>query len=286
VDAVELLLAEVDLAHAGLLMLVGLLAGVVGGMLGIGGGIVMIPALVFIMGEHAYGENSFHIYKLAAITTSIVVSVPAAWRHLRARAVVIRMIPPIAGFAVVGVAIGVALSGTMVGEYTRSLRRLFGGMLLVTVLVNVLEQLRAARGERFLVKRSPMPRRWLGFGSGVGLPAGVLGGLLGVGGGIWAVPVQRQLFGIRLRNAIANSSLVIIAVSIASSALLTRFISRLPGPGGISPTTGWMLALFLAPGAVLGGFLGADLTHRLPIGWLRILFQLALAGAGVRLLLA
>lgn len=280
-----MLLAELDLAHAGLLMLVGLLAGVAGGMLGIGGGIVMIPALVLIMGEHAYGENSFHVYKLAAITTSIVVSIPAAWRHLRARAVVKGMVPPIAAFAVVGVVIGVALSGSMVGDHTRSLRRLFGGMLLVTVAVNVLEQWRAARGERFLVKRSPMPGRWLSFGSVVGLPAGVLGGLLGVGGGIWAVPAQRQLFGIRLRNSIANSSLVIIAVSIASSALLTRFIARLPEPGGISAATGWLLALFLAPGAVLGGLLGADLTHRLPIAWLRVFFQLALAGAGLRLLL-
>lgn len=282
----ELLLAEIDLAHAGLLMSVGLLAGVAGGMLGIGGGIVMIPALVLIMGEHAFGENSFHIYKLAAITTSIVVSAPAAWRHLRARAVVLRMVPPIAVFAVVGVVVGVWLSGTMVGAYTRILRRLFGGMLLATVAVNVLEQLRAARGERFLVKCSPVPRRWLSYASVVGLPAGVLGGLLGVGGGIWAVPVQRQLFGIRLRNAIANSSLVIVAVSIASSALLTRFVASLPGPDHVGPATGWLLALFLAPGAVLGGLLGADLTHRLPIAWLRTLFQLALAGAGARLLLA
>lgn len=282
----ELLLAEIDLAHAGLLMLVGLIAGVAGGMLGIGGGIVMIPALVLILGEHAYGENSFHVYKLAAITTSVVVAVPAAWRHLRAQAVVKRMIAPISAFAVLGVAVGVQLSGTMVGEFTQVLRRIFGGMLLVTVLVNVLEQLRAARGERFLVRSSPMPTRWLKFGAVIGLPAGMLGGLLGVGGGIWAVPVQRQLFGVRLRNAIANSSLVIIAVATASSILLTRFIAKLPGPDAVHPTTGWMIALFLSPGAVLGGYLGADLTHRLPVAWLRVMFQIALAGAGIRLLLA
>ena len=39
-------------------------------------------------------------------------------------------------------------------------------------------------------------------------------------------------------------------------------------------------------GPVLGGYLGADLTHRLPVAWLRGFFQIALAGAGVRLLLA
>ena len=49
---------------------VGLLAGVLGGLLGVGGGIIMIPALIIFIGAETYGPNTFHAYKLAAISVS------------------------------------------------------------------------------------------------------------------------------------------------------------------------------------------------------------------------
>lgn len=268
-----------------LLPLVGLAAGVVGGLLGIGGGVVMIPALVVVLGDERYGMNTFHTYKLAAIATSMVVSIPAVMRHARAQVIVWRIIPPVLAGATGGIVAGVALASTLVGEYTALLRRIFGAFLELVVLLSIWEQQRREHSEHLAVTSCPLPSRALLYAALVGAPAGVLGGLLGVGGGVWAAPVQRQVLGIRLRSAIANSAAMIIGVSAISSILLTITASQMPPPA-IPPWRGWMIAGLLSPGAVAGGWLGADLTHRLPLGWVRAVFLVVLAVVGARLMVS
>jgi uncharacterized membrane protein YfcA len=263
------------------LLAVGLLAGVLGGLFGVGGGIIMIPAMAILLGN-AYGPNSFHLYKLAAISTSIVLSLPAAVRHSREKAVVFRMLPGILPLAMLGVIVGVAVASTFVGQYTVILKRIFGVFLELAVAANLYQEWRALRGETYFRRACPMPHRYGLLGLVVGFPSGVIAGLLGVGGGIWAVPAQRQLLGIRIRNAIANSTVMIIFVSVVTSAALSYAIARLPDQ--LSPLRGWWLSLWLAPGAMLGGWCGAGLTHRLPVRWLRYIFQVLLAGTGLRLM--
>lgn len=243
-------LAAIDLTSELILLAVVVLAGLIGGMLGVGGGILMIPAMVIFIGDE-FGPNSLHIYKLAAISTSIVLSVPAVLRHSRANAVVYRMLPGILPLAMVGVVLGVLVAGTFVNEHTATLRRIFGVFLELVVVANVLQEWRALRGQTHLRKASPMPTRRTLIGLVVGLPAGFIAGLLGVGGGVWAVPAQRQLLGIRMRNAIANSSFMIICIATVTAAALSYAITRLPQEG-LSPLQGWWLALWLAPGACWG----------------------------------
>lgn len=261
---------------------VGALAGVLGGLLGVGGGIVMIPAMVIVLGD-LYGPDSFHAFKQAAISTSLVLSVTAIQRHREAGAIVYRMLPGIVPLALVGVLVGVLLASTMVGQYTAMLRRLFGGFLELVVVIYLYQEWQARRGVVHLCDSCPMPGRRALIGMVVGLPAGIIAGLLGVGGGIWAVPSQRLLFGVRIRNAIANSACMILFVSAATSLGLSIHNARL----GHEPSlvaSGWWLTLWLAPGALVGGWIGAGLTHRLPVRWLRYAFQALLAVTGVRLI--
>jgi len=49
---------------------------------------------------------------------------------------------------------------------------------------------------------------------------------------------------------------------------------------------GWRLAAWLAPGALAGGWIGAGLTHRLQVRWLRYIFLALLAVTGVKLIRA
>ncbi|MEW6252549.1 MAG: sulfite exporter TauE/SafE family protein [Planctomycetota bacterium] len=266
---------------------VGALAGVLGGMLGIGGGIVMIPAMFFVFGGEMgrYGPNGLHVYKLAAISTSFVLSIPAVLRHIRARAIVRRFLPAIIPAAFVGVIGGVLLAGVFRDEQAANLRRIFGGFLELVVLISLVQEWRTARGAPYLRDHCPMPTRRTLLGVVVGLPAGVIAGLLGVGGGIWAVPAQSLLFGLRIRNAIANSAAMIVGISVVTAISLTLFIStRLAGDPHVSTASGWWLTLWLAPGAVAGGWLGASLTHTLPVRWLRYAFLLVLAYTGYQLI--
>jgi len=263
------------------LIAIGALAGVVGGFLGVGGGLVMIPALVLLLGER-FGPGSLHVYKLAAISASIIVSIPAAIRHARANAVVFRMLWGILPLAVAGVAIGVVVAGTFFGhEQTHLLRRIFGGFLELVVVVNVYQDWRSERNERGLTDHCPLPSRRGLIGLVVGLPTGLIAGLLGIGGGVWNVPAQHLLFGMRLRYAIATSSYVVIFVSFVTAIAQSIEVNRMPG---LNATSGWWLALWLAPGALVGGWCGAGLTHRLPTRWVRHAFHALLVLTGIRLM--
>lgn len=264
------------------LVAIGLAAGVLGGLLGVGGGILMIPALTFIFADK-YGPNSFHVYNLAAISTSFVLAIPAAIRHTRAGAVIYPFLRSIVPLAVIGVVAGVLLSATMTGERTRILKQIFGGCLEFVVLVNLIQEWIAKRGEPYLFPSSPMPRRWGLIGLLVGLPAGFIAGLLGVGGGIWAVPSQSLLLGIRVRNAIATSMVMIIPVALVAAASMALKLAQLPHEPPLQYAA-WWLTLCLAPGALLGGWCGASLMHRLPVRLVRYIFYALLSITGLRLL--
>ena len=86
------------------LVLIGLLTGIVGGMLGVGGSIVLIPSLTEVLGPNQ------HLYQATAMIVNFFVVAPAVYQHARAKAIsraTVARIVPIAALAVV---IGVGLS--------------------------------------------------------------------------------------------------------------------------------------------------------------------------------
>lgn len=278
------MLAAFGLMQGLSLLAIGAVAGVAGGLLGVGGGIVMIPALALLLGD-AYGQDSFHAYNTASIATAFVLSIPAVIRHTRAKAVVYSLLPGILPLALVGVVGGVLVGGCLTGEHTRTLKQIFGGFLEFVVAVSAFQEWRSGVGEPHLCTACPLPRRRGLLGLVVGLPSGCIAGLLGVGGGIWAVPAMSLLLGIRLRHAIATSMLMIIGVALATAIGQSIELARLGNDPPLHHVA-WWLALWLAPGALVGGWFGAGLTHRLPVRWLRYVFLLLLAATGLRLILA
>ena len=76
--------------------------------------------------------------------------------------------------------------------------------------------------------------------------------------------------------------IMIVFVAIGAAIVQSVAVYRMPD---LRAMDGWMLTLFLAPGALLGGWIGAGLTHRIPSGGLRIAVNLLLTAAGLRLLL-
>ena len=82
------------------IVLIGMVAGTLGGLLGVGGSVVMIPALALLFGT---GKNQ-HLYQAAAMTANIAVALPAAARHRKAGALrpqVLRWMLPIALISIV-----------------------------------------------------------------------------------------------------------------------------------------------------------------------------------------
>ncbi|HEU5223262.1 MAG TPA: sulfite exporter TauE/SafE family protein [Candidatus Lumbricidophila sp.] len=109
----------------------------------------------------------------------------------------------------------------------------------------------------------------------VGLLGGLLSGLLGVGGGSVMVPLLVLLVGLDQRRASATSLAAIVPAAIAGA---IGYASN----GQIDV----LVALLVAAGGIVGGWLGSHLLRRLPLGWLRWLFIALLLLVAARMLLA
>jgi uncharacterized membrane protein YfcA len=107
-----------------------------------------------------------------------------------------------------------------------------------------------------------MTSRRPGAAVGIGLAAGFISGLLGVGGGVVMVPGFTGLLAMRQRHAVANSLLAIIPIAIVG------VVVYLFGAG--HPEIHPSLALVLAVGSVVGAPLGAALAYRVPERALRV----------------
>lgn len=97
----------------------------------------------------------------------------------------------------------------------------------------------------------------------LGLLAGGVGGLLGLGGGIFIVPALTLLFGVPMKTAIAASAVSVIATSLgASTVYVRRHVANIK--------LGMALQVFTAAGALLGGLIAVAID----VKWLQVIFSL------------
>lgn len=256
------------------LILVGIFVGLAGGMFGIGGGIVLIPALTELVGPDQ------HRYQAAAMIVNAFVGISAVVGHRRADAIDtadIKKFLPIAAVAAVA-GVGISELNVFAGRGEAYLRGLFG---LFLFLCGVIEGYRLLRpGSQDNPSKEPITRVRLTWRLTVlvAVPTGLVAGLLGVGGGIVAVPLQRRFLRMPMRNAIANSAAIIIATSFIG-AIVKNYAYAVENEDPIGAIA---LAAIVVPTAVVGSLIGSRLTHRLPIRALKGLFVVLLMIAAAR----
>ncbi len=262
---------------------IGLVAGLLGGLLGVGGSTIIIPGLALALGYHQ------HLYQAAAMIANIAVSIPAAVQHRRAGATVKPVLRWMLPTALLFVMLGVWLSNLPL------FRGVDGGRWLGRVLALFLVYVIAVNTRRIFVPRpetlqpgapthpgstTPAASKSIAARSAsVGSVMGTIAGLLGIGGGAIAVPLQQIVLKLPLRYCIANSAAV-ICVSAAIGALYKNASLYQHGYHWHDSVC---LALILAPSAWLGGHLGANLTHRLPVRQVRIAFVGLMIVAAVKM---
>lgn len=250
------------------LLVVGLGAGILGGLLGIGGSIIMIPVLTLLFGHEQ------QLSQASAMIVNVFVAAPAVIRHRGARAIdwkiVGRMIPAGVIFVLIGVEISNELGN-------RVLQILFGAFLLYVVYMNIRKLLEKADHD----DEDGVRRTWWAA-STVGGIMGFAAGLLGIGGGIIAVPLLQRITRLPLRSAIACSATAMCLTSpfgaIRKNMDLASIVSETDEPLKLSLT----IAACLAPMAIVGALFGARLTHTMPLRQLRIAFIVLLSLASLR----
>lgn len=260
------------------LVLLGVIAGTLGGMLGVGGSIVMIPGLAVLFSLDRTPEPNQHLFQAAAMIVNVAVSVPAALRHRKADALVADALLWMLPAALVFVIAGVWVSNLPVFEGAdggRWLGRLLAVFLVYVIVMNV-QKLRAKSPAESVDGRRVTPARGLTVGSVMG----TIAGLLGIGGGAIAVPLQQLLLKLPLRSCIGNSS-AIICISAAVGAIYKNatLAQHVSGSSPVDWRMSLVIAAMLAPTAWAGARLGASLTHSLPLRQVRLAFIALMAVA-------
>jgi uncharacterized membrane protein YfcA len=252
---------------------VGLAGGTLGGFLGIGGAVIFIPMMKILLGADP------HTVIATTLVLTVCVGASSAVGHFRAgrvdRGMVKVLVPPAVVMALVGVWVGNRFSG----ESSVWLWRLFGAFLVYVAIDNVRRMRRPPSPE-------PAPgaptaaRPPLAATGAVGAVVGFLAGLLGIGGGAFAVPLQQVFLKQRLRTAIANSSVLMIVP--CAVAAVEKHLTL--GALGVDPVRPWLYVALLAPAAMLGAFVGSHVVHRVPLRWVRGVFVVFLVWTAWKML--
>jgi uncharacterized membrane protein YfcA len=254
------------------LALTGALAGLVAGLFGIGGGIVMVPAMYYVFQTLGYdGDRTMHVAVGTSLAVIVATSLRSVSAHAKKGAVDFAVLRAWAPFIVIG-----TLIGTVVADYipSRGLTGLFGGMALLLSL-----QFFFGRPNWRLADEMPggLPRIALGH------TIGGLSALMGIGGGVMGVTLM-TLCGKTIHRAVATSAGFGVAIGApgAIGYILNGWGSdAVPLSLGYVNLPGFALlagcAFFVAP-------LGAHLAHSLPEKNLKRLFAVGLAIVGAMLL--
>jgi uncharacterized membrane protein YfcA len=241
-------------------------AGGFGALLGVGGGVFLVPFLNLVVGFPLPAAAAISL--TTVIATSSTVSAGRTGQHL----INLRM----------GMTLEVAtVAGSLVGGITAhllreaTLQRLFAAVALLVAAVmlarlnqrNVILDPSIAPGRlggsfydqesgqtvTYRIKRLPV-------GLLVSFAAGQVSSLLGIGGGIMKVPALNAWCGMPMRAAAATSALM-IGVTAAGGAIIYY------GRGDLSPVAAAPAVL----GVLLGSWIGLHTSHRVPVAWLKTL---------------
>ena len=269
-----------DCAYYLLLIALGLVAGGSGGLLGIGGSLVMIPGMILLFGAEGRqaGQDPQHLYQAAAMIVNFFVVLPAVVRHAQARATIPSVIRLTIPSAIVGAVAGVYVSELPVfkGNGQGYLQIAFSLFLFYVVLYNLGKLIRTqAHHEHAASAQSPRRSKTL-IVALVGVPSGLVGGLLGIGGGLFAVPAQQVALRIRLQNAIANSAATILWSSIVGAAVKNYHLAD----HGYSFGDSLRLSVCLIPSAMIGSWYTSARVHRWPVRVIRLAFVVLLLYCG------
>lgn len=247
--------------------------GLLGALLGLGGGVLIVPLLTLGFGEPL----------ARAIGTSLVAvvatSAGAAVHNLRTGRADVRL-----GLTLeIGTVLGAAAGGLLAGLLAeRVLAGLFAG-LMAYVALSLLRRTLAPGGDHDDPERvdptapdgatAPAYRtRRLPLALGGSVGAGIVSALLGVGGGIVKVPLLRLVMGVPMHVATATSNFM-IGVTAAAGAYAYLF------RGDIEP----MVAAPLALGVLSGATVGARIAPRVDTRWLTIVFVLVAGWVAVEM---
>ena len=257
------------------LSIAGLAAGVMAGLLGVGGGIIMVPVLfqAFIFLEVPEAIQ-MHLAVGTSLAIIIVTSMQSVRAHAKLGSVDIETIKLWALPIIIGASSGAILARLISAD---GLKGLFA-LLALTLGFRILLM---PQNSEVIERKLPQIFEILGAGL-----IGLLSALMGIGGGTFSVPFM-ALLGKSMHKSVGTSAGIGFFIAVPAA---LGFVWAGQGSGGLPPySVGFVNALaflVMIPTTLIGAPYGARLAHRLEKRKLQIIFSCFLFLMGGRMLYA
>lgn len=260
-------------AYALVLAGCGAFAGVVAGLLGVGGGIIVVPVLYTLLPVVGVGDElRMHVAVATSLAIIIPTSISSMWSHHKRGGVDWSLFRRLNFGVAIGVVIGVYLGGRASGEL---LTAVFAAIaMIVAVHMAFLARITVAE------KLPGQPGLSL-----VGAMIGFFSVLMGIGGGTLSVPIFK-LCGTPIRRAVGTGAAIGLVVALPGAIGYAWSGWEMPG---LPPYSAGYVSLIglaiIAPLSMLCAPLGARIAHTIAPVWLSRTFALFLAATSIRMLL-
>jgi len=252
---------------------VGAVAGILAGLLGVGGGLVIVPVLLWLFRAQGIDESVvLHLAIGTSLGTIVATSLSSVRAHHRRGSVrwplVLRLTP--------GIVLGAWLGAWVADQIsTVWLQRLFA-LFVVTVGIQMLVNPRVSG-------RTDLPG-WRGMGLAGGV-IGTVSALVGIGGGTMTVPFL-VWHRVEMVKAVGTSSACGLPIAVAGAlGFMLVGWERIGLPPGATGYLYWPALIGVMVASVMTAPAGAWLAHNLPVAVLKRAFAVLLLGVGAKLLL-
>lgn len=244
----------------------GCITGVIAGLLGVGGGTIVVPTMIYFL--TAYGAESDLIMKMAlgtSFATIVVTSLSSVVAHNKKGSVMWRLV----FFMGIGAAIGVGLGGAIVSKLSNTTLQVIFCIFLAYTITNMI--FTASKPE------AAEPAQ-LGPGpyTGMGALIGFVASFVGIGGGVLTVPILSKV-GHKMKNAIGSSSaLGAILAFFGALAAIANGWGESNLPDGSFGYVYLPAFIGLSLSSIVFAPLGAKLVYILPVKRIRQIFAIFL----------
>lgn len=259
----------------GLFAGLGITAGIMAGLLGIGGGMLIVPGLFYLFGViHLPEASLMHMAAGTSMCVMIFTASSSTWAHHTKGHIQWSIFRSVIAWIGMGVVIGNLLANRLPTDVLE----LFFGVFLLTIAFKIFLSKQKSQEEQ---EATEVPN--LAATSAMGMTIGFKSGVLGIGGGALSVPFLLYC-GLPMPKASGTSASFTLPIAIIG----TLSFMLLSGNQELIPwSTGyiyWPAVALVAPLTMLGAPIGAQLSRIIPADKLRIIFACLLLFISMKML--
>ncbi|NVM27287.1 MAG: sulfite exporter TauE/SafE family protein [Candidatus Helarchaeota archaeon] len=252
-------------------LIVGLAAATSGSLMGVGGGFMMVPVFIFM----GFNEGPNLLAPVLSLFVIIFIATSASLRYSREKTINYRLGLMYAPFSIIGAFLGsiILLESGLIDPF---IFKIIFSVLIVVIGIRLILRRRKSNSEDQSDSRD---QRWSYYWVILwGFMTGLSASIVGIGGGLIAVPVLHLFFSERIHVAIATSLFIMIFTAAAST--LWHSLNLI----GELDTYFFIAGLLVAAGAVAGSQIGSHIQTRLKGRTLQLVFGIFMIGIAIPLL--